>query len=93
MTARVVLRMGHPILMQVAEPITETGTEQLRQLVADMWETMAAYGGIGLAAPQIGISQRLVVFGIHDQEGSARDSAIAPTVLINPVITALDDLF
>jgi len=91
MTGRVVLRMGHPVLMQVAEPVTETGTERLHQLVADMWDTMAEYGGIGLAAPQIGVSERLVVFGVQDQEERAPEVAIAPTVLINPVITALDD--
>ena len=54
---------------------------------------MAAYGGIGLAAPQIGISQRLVVFGVKEQADPSRLGAIPPTVLINPIITALDDSF
>ena len=89
MTTRRVLRMGHPILLQVAEPITETGTDQLRELIADMWETMHEHGGIGLAAPQIGISERLVVFGLEEHTRPDVD-AIPPTVLINPVITPLD---
>ena len=90
MTARCVLRMGHPILLQVAAPITELGTEALRALIADMWDTMDDYGGIGLAAPQIGISQRLVVFGL-EEHNRPEIEAIPPTVLINPVINPLDD--
>ena len=90
MTARSVLRMGHPTLRQVAEPIAATGTEELGGLITDMWETMHEYGGIGLAAPQIGISQRLVVFGLEEPE-RAETETIPPTVLINPVITPLDD--
>ena len=90
MTQRSVLRMGHPILLQVAEPITETGTEELRGMIADLWETMHEYGGIGLAAPQIGISQRLVVFGLEEHERPEAEP-IPPTVLINPVINRLDD--
>ncbi len=90
MTAQCVLRMGHPILLQVAEPISEPGTDALHALIADMWETMAEYGGIGLAAPQIGISQRLVVFGLEEDTPPDADT-IPPTVLTNPVITPLDD--
>lgn len=90
MTTRCVLRMGHPILLQVAQRITEAGTDELRELVTDLWETMDEYGGIGLAAPQIGISQRLVVFGLERHDRPEVDD-IPPTVLINPVITPLGD--
>ena len=90
MTAQCVLRMGHPILLQVAEPISEPGTDGLHALIADMWETMDEYGGIGLAAPQIGVSQRLVVFGLDEHTRPDAD-AIPSTVLINPVITPLAD--
>jgi peptide deformylase len=89
MAAREVLRMGHPVLREKAKPIEETGTPELRQLIADMKETMAARNGAGLAAPQIGVSQRVVIFGI-DQNPRYPDAEAVPfTVLVNPKITLL----
>jgi peptide deformylase len=89
MPARDVLRMGHPVLREKAKPIEQTGTPELRQLIADMKETMAAKNGAGLAAPQIGVSQRVVIFGV-DKNPRYPDAEEVPfTVLVNPKITML----
>ena len=89
MPAREVLRMGHPVLREKAKPIEQTGTPELRQLIADMKETMAAKNGAGLAAPQIGVSQRVVIFGV-DKNPRYPDAEEVPfTVLVNPKITML----
>ena len=87
---RLVLRMGHPMLRTIAEPVREFVTGGLAMLIADLWETMEAYRGVGLAAPQIGESKRVVVFGM---EVHPRDPELPPiprTVLINPEIIPLD---
>ena len=89
MPAREVLRMGHPVLREKAKPIEKLGTPELRALVADMKDTMAAKNGAGLAAPQIGVSQRVVIFGI-DKNPRYPDAEEVPfTVLVNPKITLL----
>jgi peptide deformylase len=86
-----VLRMGNPLLKQRASDVTEFNTASLDQLINDMFDTMKAEDGAGLAAPQIGISKRVVVFGF-DANPRYQDAPPVPrTVLINPVITALDD--
>jgi peptide deformylase len=91
MAIRPVLRMGHPLLNQRASDITEFDTPELDQLIADMLDTMRAEDGAGLAAPQIGVSKRVVVFGF-DENPRYRDApAIPRTVLINPEIRPLDD--
>ncbi len=64
MAVRTVLRMGHPLLLQVAAPVERFGTTELRQLVADMDDTMRALNGAGIAAPQIGVSLRAVIFEV-----------------------------
>lgn len=86
-----ILRMGDPRLLRVAEPITEFGTPELEQLIADMQETMTAADGVGLAAPQIGVNRRLVIFGFEQSERYPDASAVPYTVLINPVLTPLSD--
>ena len=91
MSIHSVLRMGDPRLLQVAVPVTDFGTPALSALITDMFDTMAAEGGVGLAAPQIGVGLRVVIFGF---EHSARYPDVTPvptTILINPVITALND--
>jgi peptide deformylase len=91
MAVRPVLRMGDPLLHQVAAPVERFGTRELRALVADMDDTMRAMNGAGLAAPQIGVSLRVVIFEV---QGNARyrDAESVPyTVLINPVLEPLDD--
>ena len=89
MAAREVLRMGHPVLREKAKPIEATGTPELRQLVADMKETMAAKNGAGLAAPQIGVSQRIVIFGVEKNPRYPDAEDVPFTVLVNPKITLL----
>ncbi len=91
MTIREILRMGDPRLLRVAEPVREFGTAKLQALIDDMFETMAAADGAGLAAPQIGVNLQLVIFGFASNVRYPEAPPVPPTVLINPVITPLDD--
>lgn len=86
---RDILRMGDPRLLRIARPVTEFGTAALHGLVADMLETMHAAGGVGLAAPQIGVDLRLVIFGFEHSERYPEAPAVPFTVLANPVLEAL----
>lgn len=86
-----ILKMGDPRLLSLAEPITEFASPELLQLVADMFETMQAVGGAGLAAPQIGVSRQLVIFGFEKSPRYPDAQPIPPTVLINPIITPLGE--
>ena len=89
MAAREVLRMGHPVLRERAKPVTDFDTPELRSLIEDMFETMEHANGAGLAAPQIGVSQRMVIFGV-DRNPRYPDAEEVPfTVLVNPKITLL----
>jgi len=88
---RKVLRMGEPSLLQVSEEITDFNTDELKQLIADMLDTMAAKNGAGLAAPQIGINKRVVIFGIEQNPRYPDVEPVPLTILINPVIERLDD--
>ena len=91
MAARPILRMGEPLLFQVAEPVTAFGTPELRALIADMFDSMQAAGGVGLAAPQIGVGLQVVIFGFAKSERYPDAEAVPLTVLINPTITPLGD--
>lgn len=91
MAIRPVLRMGNPLLLQCAEEVTEFNTPELLGLIKDMHDTMQAEDGAGLAAPQIGVSLRLVIFGVDQNPRYPEAPAVPETVLINPVITALED--
>jgi len=84
-----VLRVGDPILSKVAEPVTDFNTPELHQLVQNMRDTMAHLSGAGLAAPQIGVSARLVIFAMQENSRYPNEEAIEETVLINPVITVI----
>lgn len=86
MAVRTVLRMGHPLLKQIAEPVTQFDTPALNTLVADMFDTMAAYHGAGLAAPQIGVKLRVVIFGFESSPRYPQAEPVPMTVLINPII-------
>ena len=89
MPVREVLRMGHPVLREVAQPVDRFGTPELRELLEDMKEKMAAKNGAGLAAPQIGVSQRVVIFGV-DKNPRYPDAEEVPfTVLVNPKLVML----
>ena len=94
MAVRTVIRMGHPVLRRVAEPVVRFDTPELHALVVDLWDTMHASGGIGIAAPQIAVASRVVVFGLGEHGDEAvcgRPAPIPPTVLVNPVIEPLAD--
>ena len=91
MAIRPVLRMGDPFLLEVAREVTEFGTAELHTLIEDMLDTMRAESGVGLAAPQIGVGLRVVVFGFEDNPRYPDAVSVPQTVLINPVITALTE--
>lgn len=88
---REILKMGDPRLLRIAPPVGKAmlGSAELDILIADMFETMEATDGIGLAAPQIGVNLQLVVFGFDSSERYPDADAVPRTVLINPVITPL----
>jgi peptide deformylase len=89
MAVREILKMGDPRLLRVAQPVTAFDTPELHALVADLFETMAAVNGAGLAAPQIGVDLQLVIFGFDRNERYPDAPAVPRTVLLNPVITPL----
>jgi peptide deformylase len=91
MTIREILKMGDPRLLRVAKPVQAFGTPELRELIADMFETMHSVNGAGLAAPQIGVDLALVIFGFRSNVRYPDAPAVPETVLINPQITPLDD--
>jgi peptide deformylase len=88
-----IARMGHPILRHPAEAVADPTAPEIRQLVADMWETMVAARGRGIAAPQVHVPKRVVIFHAPLTEDADRfDLSVQPlTVLINPVITFLTE--
>ena len=91
MTVREILRMGDPRLLRVAEPVREFGTPEMEELIADMFDTMHAANGAGLAAPQIGVNLQLVIFGFKQNTRYPDAPQVPETVLINPVLTPLSD--
>ena len=91
MAIRPVLKMGHPLLRQVALPVTAFGTRELLELVRDMDDTMRALNGAGLAAPQIGVSLRVVIFEVTRNPRYPDAGEVPYTVLINPELTPLGD--
>ena len=86
MPIRPVLRMGDPVLLQKAAPVERFDTPELHALIQDMKDTMADMNGAGIAAPQIGVSQRVVIFGIEHNPRYPDAEEVPFTVLINPVI-------
>ena len=91
MAVREILRMGDPRLLRVAQAVREFDTPALHALISDMFETMAAAKGAGLAAPQIGVDLQLVIFGFTRNERYPEAPPVPATVLINPLITPLGD--
>ncbi|MEL4181303.1 peptide deformylase [Roseateles sp. PN1] len=91
MAVHEILKMGDPRLLRVAQPVTEFGTPALLSLIEDMFDTMRAANGAGLAAPQIGIDLQLVIFGYQSNVRYPDAPPVPPTVLINPVITPLSE--
>ena len=88
MTVRRVLKMGEPLLQTVAAPVTRFDAELLA-LIADMDDTMRALNGAGIAAPQIGVSARVVIFELNDNPRYPHITAVPYTVLVNPLVTPL----
>ena len=88
---REVLRMGNPLLLQVAEPVSDFASPALLALLQDMQDTMHALDGAGIAAPQIGVLKRVVIFGVEHNLRYPDAEAVPFTVLCNPLIVPLAD--
>ncbi|WP_028009177.1 peptide deformylase [Solimonas flava] len=88
---RDVLRMGDARLLRVAEPVEDFGSPELQALVEDMFDTMRHLDGAGLAAPQIGVGLRVVVFGFAANARYPDAPAVPETILVNPVLEPLSD--
>jgi peptide deformylase len=91
MAIREVLKMGDPRLLAVAQPVSEFGTPALKNLVSDMQDTMHSLKGAGLAAPQIGVGLRVVIFGFEANPRYPEEDAVPFTVLINPQLEPLGE--
>lgn len=91
MPARPILRIGHPLLLKSAEAVTEFNTPDLDSLVQDMLDTMARADGAGLAANQIGVLKRVVIFGFDKNPRYPDRDPIPVTVLVNPEIQPIGD--
>ena len=91
MAVKPVLKMGDPRLLQVSVAVDPIDPEALQPLLRDMWDTMAAENGAGLAAPQIGVPQRVVIFGYESNPRYPLAPPVPETVLVNPEITPLDE--
>jgi len=92
MPVQTILRMGNPLLLQRAKEVTEFNTPELNRLILDMQDTMHAEEGAGLAAPQIGVGLRVVIFGVDHNPRYPDAESVPQTVLINPVITTVDEV-
>ena len=88
-----IARMGHPVLLQRAEPVPDPGAPEIRRLVSDMIETMEDAQGAGLAAPQVHVPLRLFVFRVAPSRssGAEDDVPVGNTVVINPTVEPLGD--
>jgi len=87
-----IARMGHPVLLQRAEPVADPTAPEMRRLVADMIETMEDAGGAGLAAPQVHVPLRLFVFRVPAARTTpGEDGPVPTTVVINPQVELLGD--
>ena len=91
MSVREILKMGDARLLRQAEPVTQFGTRELAALIEDMFDTMHAADGAGLAAPQIGVNLQVVIFGFRHNQRYPDAPPVPETVLINPVLKPLSD--
>jgi len=91
MSVRQILKMGDARLLRIAEPVRAFDSAELHALIADMFDTMEAANGAGLAAPQIGENLQLVIFGFTKNLRYPHAAPVPRTVLINPVIEPLGD--
>lgn len=92
MTVRQILKMGDPLLLRHAEAVAEFGTPELATLINDMVDTMRDADGAGLAAPQIGVALRVVIFGTGEPIARYPQAPPVPrTVLVNPVLEMIGE--
>ncbi|HSI29146.1 MAG TPA: peptide deformylase [Methylophilus sp.] len=91
MAIKPVLRMGDPVLYQVAEKVTQFDTPELHALIQDMYDTMSEMNGAGIAAPQIGVSLQVVMFGVGKNPRYPDAEEVPFTILINPELTPVDN--
>lgn len=91
MAIRPILRIGDPRLREVATPVAAFDTPELHELIEDMFETMEAADGAGLAAPQIGVLQRVMIFSVDSNERYPDAEDVPTTVLINPEFSVVSD--
>ena len=91
MAIRPVLRLGDTRLLKIANEVTDFNTLELDALIEDMFDTMAAENGAGLAAPQIGVGLRIAIFGFDNNPRYPEKAAVPKTILINPAITRLSE--
>ena len=89
MAVQEVIKMGHPLLLARAKEVESFATSELDTLITDMQDTMAALNGAGLAAPQIAVSQRIVIFGISENPRYPEADSVPETILINPEISII----
>lgn len=91
MAIKPILKMGEPLLLEVARTVKQFDTQELHTLVQDMKDTMTAHDGAGLAAPQIGVDLQVVIFGFKHNRRYPDADEIPFTVLVNPQLTPLSD--
>ncbi len=91
MTIKTVLRMGDPLLLQPAAAVKQFDTPELHALVQDMHDTMTHMNGAGIAAPQIGVSLRVVIFGVGSNPRYPDAEQVPYTVLVNPTLHPVGD--
>ena len=91
MAIRPILRMGDPRLLEPAQPVADITSATIADLIDDLFDTMCAAGGVGLAAPQIGVGVQVVIFGFEKSERYPEAEPVPNTILINPIITPLTE--
>jgi peptide deformylase len=91
LAVKTVLRMGEPLLLEKALPVTAFNAPELHALIQDMQDTMQAMDGAGIAAPQIGVSLQVVIFGVGKNPRYPDAEQVPYTVLINPELTPVGD--
>ncbi|WP_293004615.1 peptide deformylase [Nitrosomonas sp.] len=91
MAIKPVLKMGEPLLLQVAKPVEQFDTPELHELIHNMQDTMEDLNGAGLAAPQIGVSLQVVIFGFKKNQRYPDADEVPFTVLLNPQLTPSTD--
>jgi peptide deformylase len=92
MAVRDILKMGDSRLLRQAKPVSEFNTPELHELIVDLFDTMHAANGAGLAAPQIGVDLQVVIFGFKKSERYPEAPPVPETVLVNPVLTPLSEV-